>query len=115
MEIDQFRTQLISALSSLDYIESINISEVKESKFIGTVRVRRSYVLSIRFKLFQGILTLSFTLIFENKRIWGLDKDNRAGWHIHPLHDVTNHEPIEPKKVHEIVMEFDRIVRQLIE
>jgi hypothetical protein len=24
-------------------------------------------------------------LLFQNERIWGLDKDNRIGWHIHPF------------------------------
>ena len=109
MEIDEFRSQVINGLNSLSYIDEIELYEIEENSFKGTAIVKRHYVLRVRFKFLAGVLTLSFTLLFENNRIWGLDKDNRIGWHIHPLNNTSTHEPIEEMAVGEIISILDSV------
>lgn len=43
-----------------------------------------------------------------------LDKDNKIGWHIHPLHNTSVHQQIEEKTVQEIVSIFDQTIRSLL-
>jgi hypothetical protein len=85
MGIQEFYSTVISELSRLDFISDIEFQQVDEYSFTGKAILKRTYILSIRFKYFESKLTLSFTLLFQNERIWGLDKDNRIGWHIHPF------------------------------
>ena len=52
--------------------------------------------------------TLAFALIENQQRIWGIDFDNRRGWHLHPIEKPADHIPIEPLAVPEIVMHLQR-------
>jgi hypothetical protein len=54
-------------------------------------------------------------LLYLDDRIWNLDKDNRVGWHIHPLENTKLHEPIEPKSVKEIVATFDLVCGKFVQ
>jgi hypothetical protein len=47
--------------------------------------------------------TLAFALIEDKQRIWGIDYDNRRGWHLHPLGNPTAHQPISPMSIPDIV------------
>ena len=113
MEIKEFKQELIDSLSSLDYIEDIEILEEDDQSL---VHIKKRYILKIRFAIQERryTFTLSFTLLFENKRIWGLDRDNRIGWHIHPLNNVSVHESIEPKEVREIVTIFNSMIQTIV-
>lgn len=116
MDVEQFKQELTSALNSLSYVESIEFWLISETYIKGKVLLKRDYALEVRYTTFNRrySFTLSFTLLFENNRIWGLDKDNRIGWHIHPIDNTEMHEPIEEKSISEIVQLFDSVVSQLL-
>lgn len=116
MDIPQFQDELVRTLSNLDYVESVEIYQVNEVILKGKVLLKRNYRLEIRFSLYEKRFsyTLSFTLLLENERIWGLDRDNKIGWHVHPLGNVETHESIEEKSVSEIVNIFNSVFQSLI-
>ncbi len=116
MVISQFEVELRSALQSLSFVESISFYYNNEMSIKGKITLKRNYVLEIRFTEMDQkySFTLSFTLLLNNERIWGLDKDNRIGWHIHPLENPKAHEPIEPKSVSEIIAIFDLTCREFM-
>lgn len=116
MDIRQFQAELTSALSRLDYVQSIDFWLEEESFIKGKVFLKRNYILEVRFSIYDRLYsyTLSFALIFENDRIWGLDKDNKIGWHVHPLNNPEIHDPITEKSVSEIIDIFDSTVRHLM-
>ena len=105
MVISQFEIELQSALQQLDYVVSIYLYQISENSIKGKVTLRKSYTLEVRFTEFEQEFnfTLSFTLLYNDERIWGLDKDNRIGWHIHPIGNPKDHEPIQPKSISEII------------
>jgi hypothetical protein len=111
MDIKQFESELKEALLKLDYVESLTFYKVNEVSIKGRIYLKKSYILEVRSTEIEKKynFTLSFTLLYLDDRIWGLDKDNRVGWHIHPLENTKLHEPIEPKSVKEIVATFDLV------
>lgn len=116
MVISQFEVELRSALQNLDFVESISFSYNTEMSVKGRVILQKNYILEVRFTEMgqKYSFTLSFTLLLNNERIWGLDKDNRIGWHIHPLDNPKAHEPIEPKSVSEIISIFESTCRNFM-
>ena len=47
--------------------------------------------------------TIAFALIKNEKRIWGIDKDNIRGWHIHPLNNPEQHDSIQSLTIFDII------------
>ncbi len=47
--------------------------------------------------------TIAFALISNQQRIWGIDFDNRRGWHVHPAENPSEHVAIDPLTIAEIV------------
>jgi len=54
--------------------------------------------------------TLAFALIEKQKRIWGIDHDNRRGWHLHPEENPSEHVGIEALTVPEIVRRLQNLL-----
>lgn len=113
MQLEEFRQQIIEYLSSLSYVKDIQISEVIENRFTGQAKIKVKYILNIRFTIYKEILTLSIALIYKNKRIWGIDKDNRIGWHVHPLENPAEHRSIPDQSIQEILEMIDLVCSQL--
>ncbi len=54
--------------------------------------------------------TMAFALIDGQRRIWGIDYDNRRGWHVHPKEDPEDHVGIGPLTVREIVSRLQAVL-----
>ncbi len=53
--------------------------------------------------------TMAFTLIDHKSNIWGIHKDNRRGWHLHPVEDPEDHVTIEPLLISEIINRASKV------
>lgn len=53
--------------------------------------------------------TIAFALIEEQRRIWGIDRDNIRDWHIHPLDNPAKHTNIKPLSVFEIIETLSKV------
>ena len=57
--------------------------------------------------------TLAIALIQKQQRIWGIDYDNRRGWHMHPLGVSQGHQPIAAQSISEIVSLFSAALAEV--
>jgi hypothetical protein len=55
--------------------------------------------------------TMAFALIEDRERIWGIDRDNIRGWHLHPLENPRGHIGIEMLSVSEIVERLGSVLK----
>lgn len=110
MDLETFEYEVRSALANLEYVQEVNISPRTPISLKGIVKMRCDYTLSIFYN--ASFFVLSFSLIFEQNRIWGVDRDNRIGWHIHPLSDPDWHQPTDEKSVVEIISLFDEVMQE---
>ncbi|MEA3459947.1 MAG: hypothetical protein U9R11_04645 [Chloroflexota bacterium] len=56
--------------------------------------------------------TMAFALIRDRDRVWGIDRDNIRGWHLHPLENPVEHVEIEKLSVSEIVERLRAVLKE---
>lgn len=100
MELAQFLLCLLHALSTLDFVEKVDLhTEVFILK--GRVILRKNRFLHVYFN--ELTETRAFALIEEGKRLWGIDFDNIRGWHLHPAGNPEGHQDIKVMEVEDII------------
>lgn len=100
MDLNQFLLSLLHSLSTLDFVEKIDLhTEVFILK--GRVILRKNRFLQVYFNEETG--TIAFALIEEGKRLWGIDFDNTKGWHLHPVGNPEGHHNISFMTVEDIM------------
>jgi hypothetical protein len=70
-------------------------------------------VLFLRFYFNEITGTTAFALIEERSRVWGIDFDNRRGWHRHPLGEPDRHMLMAAPEFDEIMDELGRVLMEL--
>jgi hypothetical protein len=112
MDLADFESLLRKELARLYCICDIQIKQRTLISLYATIKLEKAYKLAVFYNHHFNIL--SFSLVYENKRIWGLDRDNRIGWHVHPLGNAENHEKIVERKLPAIIDEVNLIINKLI-
>lgn len=111
MNVQQFVDELLHALTTVEHFAQIAVQTEGPTMRATAYLVRqRDSFLRIYFNEVTG--TIAFAFIQQQQRIWGIDYDNRRGWHKHPLQDPTQHVPISPLSVQEIIRELQQILVQ---
>jgi hypothetical protein len=64
----------------------------------------------LRFYFNEVTGTTAFALIEKEGRIWGIDYDNRRGWHLHPVEDPATHIATDLLRVSEIVSRLQDVL-----
>ena len=106
MDINEFEATLITKLSMLEFVEHWNITRKRTSLKV-TVFLKKRSLLSVFYNMVLRIQ--SFALIINNERVWGLDRDNRLGWHEHPINNPEHHETVEPHTIDEIIAKLKTV------
>jgi len=100
MDINQFLLSLLHSLSTLDFVEKVDIhTEVFILK--GRAILKKGRFLQIYFNEQTG--TTACALIEEGKRIWGIDFDNMRGWHLHSIGNPEGHHDIDSMTLEDII------------
>lgn len=100
MDVRAFTNELLPALTDTGLFERVALQAE------GPIANGYAYVsedLFLRFYFNEVTGTIAFALIEKQQRIWGVDYDNRRGWHLHPTDNPTDHIGISPLSVSEIV------------
>ena len=103
MDVGTFAGDLLEALADSGLFERVDLQTE------GPIARGSAYIdddLFLRFYFNERTQTIAFALIKENnekRRIWGIDRDNRRGWHAHPVEDPGAHVEIDPLPVKAVV------------
>ena len=109
MDVRSFASELLRALATVETIERV----VLQSE--GPVVKGRAYVTAEMFLEFyfnEKTGTVAFALIRDRGRVWGIDRDNTRGWHLHPLENPVEHVGIEKLTVSEIVERLSAVLKE---
>ena len=111
MNVHQFVDELLQELATVDRFAQIAVqTEGPTVRANAYLSGRIDSFLRIYFNEVTG--TIAFALIEQRQRIWGIDCDNRRGWHKHPVQDPTQHVKIDPMSIREIIGELQVILIQ---
>ena len=100
MDLKSFLTELLAALANIDIIKDIDL---KSEGITLSGRIILSDKMFMEVYHNEVTATTAFALIKEGKRIWGIDKDSVRNWHIHPLNNPEQHEPIQSMAIFDII------------
>lgn len=107
MEISQFLKELDESLANFDFVNEIRVMQVSATYIKIKVTLKPKGFLNIWYNAIRR--TQSFSLIVENKRIWGYDYDNRIGWHEHPVNNPDIHVIASSCTINEIVEKLKKV------
>jgi hypothetical protein len=112
MRNQEFLYEVMEFLSSMDYVILIEELQNDPTRLKIKVNLKNDYILEIRNN--QQSSTLSFCLLKNQERLWGLDYDFIRDWHIHPIDNPNKHIKISPKTIKEILNILNLVVREVI-
>ncbi|MBM4464987.1 MAG: hypothetical protein FJ014_05420 [Chloroflexi bacterium] len=107
MDVKAFADELVRALADTGLFERVSLQTE------GPIANGRAHVhegLFLRFYFNEVTGTIAFALIEKQQRIWGIDYDNRRGWHLHPADNPTEHVEIEPLSVSDIAVHLQDVL-----
>jgi len=102
MDLIQFEIQIRQSLIELSYVKRITIIRRTPISIKGLIDLENNYKIVAFYN--QPFSIISFSLLCENERIYGIDLDNRIGWHIHPEENPNYHKPTNAKSISEILI-----------
>lgn len=100
MDVRSWADELLSALADTGLFEQVAL-RTEGPIADGHARVHEDLFLRFYYNAVTG--TIAFALIEKQQRIWGVDYDNRRGWHLHPADNPTVHVESDPLSVSDIV------------
>ncbi len=107
MNTRTFVDDLLRALADVGLFDAVSVQN--EGPIVdGYAYLKDAEACFLRFYFNESTGTTAFALIENGGRIWGIDFDNRRGWHYHPMNDVHRHESIAPLSVGEIIEQLGR-------
>lgn len=100
MDVATFVHDLLRHASALDCFERVGL------QVEGPIAHGHGYISNdafLRFYFNEKTATIAFALIQQGERVWGVDRDNARGWHLHPVDAPTSHVAIEAQTVGSIL------------
>ena len=108
MNVKSFTDELLSGLAGIERFERV-VLQAEGPTVSGYAYLDDEFFLRFYFNETTG--TTAFALIQNQQRIWGVDYDNRRGWHIHPVDDPTKHVDTAPLSIVEIIELIEEVLR----
>ncbi|MCP4369688.1 MAG: hypothetical protein GY797_16485 [Deltaproteobacteria bacterium] len=108
MDVKTFTQELLDSLSDTGLFTRVTLQV--ETPVSSGYAYTGNEELFLRFYFNEMTGTVAFALIEAQQRIWGIDYDNRRGWHLHPETDSVGHIKIEPLSVSEIVAQLQNVL-----
>ena len=100
MDVKTFADELLLALADIGGFNSIAL-QAEGPIASGYAYLDDEFFLRFYFNEVTG--TMAFALIENQQRIWGVDYDNRRGWHIHPMDSPAAHVGTDPLTIWVII------------
>jgi hypothetical protein len=100
MDVRTFAEELLRALADTGLFQRVAL-QTEGPIANGYAHVREELFVHFYFNEVTG--TIAFALIEKQRRIWGIDHDNRRGWHLHPVENPASHVRINPLSLSDIV------------
>jgi len=110
--VEEFASELLRALATVEAIDHVALHSE------GPIVNGRAYLTLgadqfLEFYFNEKTGTMAFALIEGQRRIWGIDRDNIRGWHLHPLENPAEHVEIKALSVSKIIARLAAVLPEL--
>ncbi|MGI9861845.1 hypothetical protein SDD30_10760 [Moorella naiadis] len=110
MDVGKFIRDLFANLAGKRFVDDYHL-QVEVFLVKGKIELKDDGFLKVYYNERTG--TLAFALINEEKRVWGIDRDNLRGWHCHPFDEPESHQTITAQSLLDIINEVEFIWRRI--
>lgn len=110
MELAKFESDLRASIGSISDARSLVVVTRTAVSLKALIKLEREFSITVFFNASFSIR--SFSLIHQNKRVFGVDCDNRIGWHIHPADDADNHVLTQERSTSDIIAMIILVYRE---
>lgn len=111
MQLKAVLAELVAHLTRLDFVVSLDL-HTEAFTVKGRVSLQQRGFLEVYFN--EQTQTLAVAWIEEERRKWGIDRDNLRGWHRHPVENPEDHQAIPTMSIQEIVEELHEMWRRVL-
>lgn len=111
MHISEFISSAQEELHRLDYIKEV---EIKSEVFTTRITSQVNEKLSIKIFYDEKTGTISYALLNQQRRIWGVDYTEMSDWHEHTFEDPESYISIQPKNTHEVIQKLNTILQIIL-
>lgn len=101
MELAKFEAELRKTIKTFGDIRNIVVSKRTPVSLKALIVLNQEFSIAVFYN--SSFAIRSFSLIHHNTRVFGIDCDNRIGWHIHPVENADSHVLTEEKSFSEIM------------
>lgn len=110
--VRKFTSEFLRALATVEAVDHVALQSE------GPIVSGRAYLVwavdrFLEFYFNEKTGTMAFTLIEGQRRIWGIDRDNIRGWHLHPLENPAEHVEIKALSVSKIIARLGAALQEL--
>lgn len=112
MDVNSFSSEILHSLAKAETFRRVALQT--EGPVVSGHAHTENEEIFLRFYFNETTATIAFALIARHRRVWGIDRDNRRGWHLHPEENPSEHISIAPLTVTEIVERLHRVVLRYV-
>ncbi len=110
--VEEFASELLRARATVEAVDHVALHSE------GPIVNGRAYLTLgadqfLEFYFNEKTGTMAFALIEGQRRIWGIDRDNIRGWHLHPLENPAEQVEIKTLSVSRIIARLGVVLQEL--
>ena len=105
--IEQLLDEIYAEITKKKYVKSISV-KIEGPILKCRIHLNNSFI-SVFFN--EETKTTAYTIIKENKRTFGIDKDNLRGWHKHPIDKPNIHQPCKETKFKQFLQQIEATIK----
>ena len=110
MELAKFEANLRASIESISDVRDLVVSKRTPVSLKASIILESGFSIAV---FFNAAFTIqSFSLIHQSKRVFGIDCDNRIGWHIHPEDNPDSYVLTQERQLPEIMAMIILIYRE---
>ena len=91
--VDELATDIYSTIRADDFIQGVRV-DIEGPILKSRLFIETDVFIDVFFNSMTG--TISYTVVKNRSRIFGIDMDNIRGWHEHSLEHPDTHAPCKP-------------------
>jgi len=109
--VDELATEIYTSIQTVTFVKGINLT-IEGPILKARLLVEEDIFISVFFNSITK--TTSYTVVKNNERIFGIDKDTIRNWHTHNFDQPEKHDPYKPTRFKEFLVEVSKNLEKIL-
>lgn len=109
--VDELAKEIYSPIQTVTFIKGINVT-IEGPILKARLLIEEEIFINVFFNSITK--TTSYPVIKNNERILGIDKDSIRNWHKHNFDQPGKHDPCNPTRLKEFIVEISKNLEKIL-